>query len=242
MYSLHESQSHLATTLEKGPSACPDDLFENTLDHVLRALKVHANTISHGRLLALEDSFPLTRGAMGDELFNNLTREFLGAGHDCALPLSRVGEGLADWFKTNAVSRSWVALARFEWLWLECYHSADAVPLFQADFSGLDEAGLLAMVVMVHPTVRVVGAGDGLAAAIGIVSDHSTLLVVRPEDMVLVHPVNADVVGLVNVFRVSQSLASGFETFLTFNPNADAMQCMETLLAIGALTKETMKC
>lgn len=242
MRSLREMQEHFAATLERGPSACPGDMFDGAPEKVLRGLKVHANTISHARLLALEESFPITRAAMGELLFNRLTLTFLEAGHDCAVPLASVGQGLADWYDTQNVRREWVVLTRFEWLWLESYHSADAIALCQADFAGKEEPELLSMVVGMHPSARIISSGYGLAGAIGVVSDHPKLLVLRPEEMVLVHTLDDDVTGLLEIFEKAQSLRSGLETFLTFNPNADVMQCLETLIAIGALTKEPLHC
>ncbi len=39
----------------------PDDLFAGPHERVLVGMKVHANTISHARLVALEETFPRTR-------------------------------------------------------------------------------------------------------------------------------------------------------------------------------------
>lgn len=242
MYSLREAQLLFGATLDQGPSTCPNDLFEGAPDRILRALKVHANTISHGRLSALEESFPLTRDAMGEALFNRLTREFLEAGHDCGGPLDRVGQGLSDWLQAKAVYQNWVALARFEWLWLESYHSAEAAPLCYADVSAQGEEELLAILMTAHPSARILPSEYGLAGAIGIVEVCDKLLIVRPEDSVLVHAVDDDVAKLLAIFKNTRSLGSGIETFLASSPNAGVMQCMETLIAAGALTKEISSC
>ena len=67
MFSLEAAQANFIATINHGPAALDHTLFDGPLERVLLGLKAHANTISHARLVALEESFPLTRQALGDE-------------------------------------------------------------------------------------------------------------------------------------------------------------------------------
>src|SRR3990167_5553595 len=75
-----EAQAAIAATLLHGPAYLPDGLFAGGEAAALRGLRVHANSISHARLVALEDSFPRTRAHLGDAEFNRQSRAFLDAG------------------------------------------------------------------------------------------------------------------------------------------------------------------
>src|SRR3546814_20089502 len=77
---LEQGQAAIAATLLHGPGHLPADLFAGSDAAVLRGLRVHANTISHARLVALEETFPRTRDYLGEEEFNRLSRRFVEEG------------------------------------------------------------------------------------------------------------------------------------------------------------------
>ena len=94
---LERAQSAIAATLLQGPAHLPTDLFAGSDAAVLRGLRVHANTISHARLVALEESFPRTRDYLGEEKFNRLSRRFVEEGGAQRRSLNDIGAGFADW-------------------------------------------------------------------------------------------------------------------------------------------------
>ncbi len=242
MYALRDAQDHFAATLADGPLACPDDLFAGAPERVLRGLKVHANTISHARLIALEETFPRTRALQGDALFNQLCRAFLDGGNGLAEPLARVGYSLPDWFENRQVDPAQVAVARFEWCWLESYHAAEAMPLRIEAFAGMDEADILEMTVIRHPAAHIMTAAHGLAAQLGIAADAPWLLIARPAEDVLIHPVGGDIRAFLDIFGKKHTLGAAIETFCAARPNDDAMGSVLRLIETGALTREDSLC
>jgi hypothetical protein len=185
-------QAAVAATLLHGPRHLPSGLFAGTEAAVLRGLRVHANTISHARLVALEETFPRLRDHLGAAEFNRLSRVFVEAGGAERRPLADIGAGFADWLDDPLAAD----IARVEWAWLESYHAADAAALRLADLAGCDEAALLATRVRRHPAARILllatGAAPHLDAAFA--ADTAAILLTRPEAEVrsfAAHPADA---------------------------------------------------
>lgn len=177
-----DGQAAIAATLLRGPDHLPTGLFAGDRAAVLRGLRVHANTISHARLVALEDTFPRTRDYLGEGEFNRLSRAFLDGGGAQGRSLALIGESFSDWL----VDPGAADLARVEWAWLESYHAPDAVALTLTDLVQLDEAALLAFRVRRHPATRVVTLAHAAALLVdpAFATDVGALMVVRPEAMV----------------------------------------------------------
>lgn len=186
---MHEAQAAIAATLLHGPAHLPAGLFAGGDAAVLRGLRVHANTISHARLVALEDSFPRTRQYLGEAEFNRLSRAFVDAGGAQHRALTGIGAAFPDWLADPLAAD----LARVEWAWLESYHAADASPLALADLAGSDEAALLGLLVRRHPAARVVSLASIAAPLVDpdFAPDVGALLVTRPDAEVrltAIHP------------------------------------------------------
>ena len=131
---LEREQAAIAATLLQGPDHLPAGLFAGEDAAVLRGLRVHANTISHARLVALEETFPRTRAHLGDADFNRLSRIFVEAGGAEGRALSDIGRDFPGWLDDPLAAD----VARVEWAWLESYHAAEAPPLRLADLAGRD--------------------------------------------------------------------------------------------------------
>ncbi len=176
---MHDGQVAIAATLLGGPACLPSGVFAGDDAVVLRGLRVHANTISHARLVALEDTFPRTRQYLGETLFNRLSRDFVDAGHAQHRSLRNIGAGFPDWLAAPLAAD----LARIEWAWLESYHAADAPALALAELAGSDEAALLDLLVRRHPAARAVSLASVVAPLVdpGFAPDVAVLLVTRPQ-------------------------------------------------------------
>ena len=168
-FSLAAGQYHFIDTIQKGPSACPDDLFDGPMDRVLLGLKSHANTISHARLVALEQTYPRAREHMGHEEFHRLSRLFVDQAHVMQRSLNIIGEGFGTFVSSHQAEVSeratTVGLIEAEWYWLESYNAADAESLTMADVAALDEAGLVSLPICSHPSLRIIDAASADAAA-----------------------------------------------------------------------------
>ena len=126
MPSLSEAQRNFVATINDGPDALDATLFIGSPERIILGLKAHANTISHARLVALEQSFPLTRVEVGEVLFNALSREYVETAEAKACDLAHIGRHFAKFFSHSLPSSSEEGhnaaicdLAKIEWAWLE---------------------------------------------------------------------------------------------------------------------------
>lgn len=204
MPSLETVQHAMMCAIDLGPAFVREELFVGGRARALRGLKVHANTISHGRLVALEDSFPRTRVAMGEQTFNLHSRGYLDRPGVAALPLAGIGADFAEHLAEVRSPVEAVDLARFEWAWLTCYQAADATAVTIADLANLGEAGLLDLVLSRHPASALVEIGAAarsrLSDETGLVFADPAILITRPEAEVRVMPANATMRALWRAF------------------------------------------
>lgn len=172
-------QAAVAATMLHGPRHLPAGLFAGAEAAVLRGLRVHANTISHARLVALEETFPRLREHLGAADFNRLSRAFVEAGGAERRALADIGAGFADWL-TDPVAAT---IASVEWAWLESYHAAEAAALRLADLAGGDEAALLTTPVRSHPAARIVPIVTGAAPHLdpAFAPNTASILITRPD-------------------------------------------------------------
>ena len=178
MPSLANAQANFIDTINHGPDGLDPNLFAGPQDRILLGLKAHANTISHARIVALEETFPLTRQHLGDASFNALARDFVETEMAKASDANRIGMGFADCLNDPATRE----LAQIEWAWLESYHAAEAVPMTLADLAALDETALLALPIAPHPSARTVTISAPIASALQELCGQrpAAILCVRP--------------------------------------------------------------
>ena len=183
MLRLPDAQTNFIDTINNGPGRLDPALFAGPEDRILLGLKAHANTISHARLVALEETFPLTRAQIGDAAFNALSREYVETAEARAMDSNRIGQSFIAFLRGFPVNPTTSQLAAIEWAWLESYNAADATALGVSDLGGLDEAALLAMGIAPHPSVRVTGLCAPLAPALDeLAAQHAhAVLTVRPD-------------------------------------------------------------
>ncbi|MDZ3833573.1 MAG: DNA-binding domain-containing protein [Sphingopyxis sp.] len=179
---LGAGQAAIAAALIQGPDHCPADLFVDGDVAILRGLAVHANTVSHARLVALEDSFPRCRAHLGEALFNRLSRSFLDAGGAMRRSLNKIGADFPEWLGL-ASGRLAADIAMVEWAWLESYHAMDAPALLLSDLAGLAVDDLLALRTRRHPAARIVTLSSAAAPHFdpALSGDTPALLLTRPE-------------------------------------------------------------
>ena len=96
MLSLEAAQANFITTINDGPDALDHSFFDGPIDRVLLGLNAHANTISHARLVALEETFPLTLEALGSEQFNQLSRSYVETHEARACDTNTIGKPFPD--------------------------------------------------------------------------------------------------------------------------------------------------
>jgi Putative DNA-binding domain len=187
--SLTHAQNNFIDTINNGPDKLDPTLFAGPPDRILLGLKAHANTISHARIVALEETFPLTRQQLGDVAFNALAREFVEAAAARACDANRIGLGFPHCLSDPAMRD----LAQIEWAWLESYNAAEAAPMTMGELAALDEAALLAFPVASHPSARIVEIFAPIAAALQELVEQQpvAILCVRPDAEVRLVPLDA---------------------------------------------------
>lgn len=194
MSRLEDLQRAMAATLAHGPARLEPALFAVPVDRLLLGLKAHANTISHARLVALEDTFALTRDAIGHLAFHELSRAYLDMPGTTAAPLAEIGHAYPDFLASQGSACDQINLARAEWAWLLSWRAADATPLDLAQLAGCSEDALLATPIRVHPAAHLLTLSEPAGAMFspfGDVRGARALLFTRPEEAVMVSPIDA---------------------------------------------------
>ncbi len=236
MPSLANAQTNFINTINDGPDRLDPALFAGPPDRILLGLKAHANTISHARIVALEETFPLTRQHLGDAAVNALACEFVETDAARASDANRIGLGFPVCMSDPATKE----LAQIEWAWLESYHAAEAAPLALGDLASLDEAALLALPIAPHPSARTVTVSAPIASALQELSGQqpAAILCVRPDAAVRLVPLDAIQLA---VFAASAQKSASLGNLLTVALEQAGEQApLEPILHLvgaGALTK-----
>lgn len=234
MPSLHDAQTNFIDTINDGPDRLDLALFAGPTDRVMLGLKAHANTISHARIVALEETFPLTCQHLGDAMFNKLAREHVETAAARASDPNRIGLHFPDILGDPQT----IELAKIEWAWLESYHAEEAVPLTLADLGALDERSLLALCVARHPAAQLVPVTQPITAVLAELAGQqpAAILTVRPEAEVrLVALTHVEMA----VFGAAQKNVTTLGNLLTIAVEqageADPLGPVMTLIGAGAL-------
>lgn len=236
--SLAQQQSGLIRALNEGPDALDAGLFTGPPDRILISLAAHANTISHARLMALENSFPKTMAAMGNARFNLLGRVYCETKIAQASSSNTIGAGFCAYLAAQCADTAIVDLARIEWAWLTCYHAAEAPAYTLQNFAGLHEATLLETRVTQHPASAVVILSSPLNQAFADIEGYDTakaVLIRRPDEAV--HVTATDMLTAAVFAKCSTAVTIGDLLTLTTDAGDEAAMLAPiiTLVRAGAL-------
>lgn len=241
---LDGGQSAMMQALDHGPAHLPEGLFAGAAERVLAGMKVHANTISHARLVALEDTFPHTRAVLGHDRFNECSRRFLQQPGVTAASLADIGETFAAFLRDTREGAEVAELAHFEWLWLQAYHAADAAPLDLAMVAGLPPEALLDVRLTRHPAAFAERFSplvqERIGAEIPGLDKSEAILIARPQADVLISPASALMTDILsaaeNSVTIGNLLTVATEPAGNEAAQVDAaMQALVALINAGAL-------
>lgn len=197
-----DAQTAMQAVLIHGPSHLPHGLFAGDGVRTLLGLKAHANTITHARFVAMEETFPRTRAAMGAEAFHAVAERHLSDASALARPLAAIGSGFPG--RLTGAARD---LARVEWAWLEAHGGADAPPFDLAAIANLSAEQLADAPVQLHPAARLV-AIDRRLTFDGQPLTPPTVLVTRPHGEVLLTLLGDDIAPLTQAARHGCTIAA----------------------------------
>lgn len=189
---LIKAQNDFMAALHKGPDHIPSHMFSGSAYRAFIGVKAHANTISHARLVALEDTYPKLRERLGEAHFNVLSREFIEKDEALRSDINNLGAKFADFMVDKKEDSASIDLARIEWAWLQSYHAANSEALTMQHIAALDEDGLMAMPLKFHPSVQYVNLHAALAQELGIDAAQAkgtiAIAIVRKDNQVLIFP------------------------------------------------------
>lgn len=239
MADLADDQARFVAVLQQGPSAFPDNLFAGDADRALLGLKAHANTISHARLVALEQTYPRTLGHIGHQAFNALSRDFIDLPEVRSRKLLQIGAGFSGYLAQNATEPLAGSLAAIEWAWLESYHAAEAVALQLADLARYDEAGLLDVAVIAHPAMRIVAVDTAAMKLMpelnGSDAGCTAILITRPEEAVRLRPLRPEHASIAALAKNCANMGNLLQAALETGGEAEALSVIFALIEAGAL-------
>lgn len=240
MTRLADDQARFIAVLQQGPEAYPDGLFADDADRVLLGLKAHANTISHARLVAIEQTFPQTLERMGHAKFNALSRQYVDLPNVRKAKLAGIGEEFAAFLAARGCEPSLIDLARIEWAWLESYHAADCQALRLADLAGHDEAALLNLALRLHPATRLVFVSASIEEILPDLPGAGTarsraVLVTRPDADVRLTPLDATQAVVADLAKKASRMRNLLSAALETASEADALPAVFALIEAGML-------
>jgi hypothetical protein len=233
MLSLEAAQANFIRTINDGPNVLEPNLFEGPIDRVLLGLKAHANTISHARLVALEESFPLTRAHLGEAEFNRLSRDFVETEAARASDNNLVGKGFPDFLSANSSASE---LAQIEWAWLGAYHAAEADALELSAIAGLAEDKLLGMTVAWHPATWLVPVSAAPSPQLELGAERpAAILIIRPQAEVRLLPIDTATVPIATACQKSATIGNLLALAAEQSGITDPAGPVLTLIGAGAL-------
>lgn len=238
MPSLADAQRNFVATVNEGPDALDTALFAGPMDRVILGLKAHANTISHARLLALEESFPLTRAELGEDRFNALSRNYVETASAKSCDLAQIGRHFAEFLDNAQTAVAIFDLAAIEWAWLESYHAKDASPLSLEAVSALTETDLLNVPISLHPSARICPLRAPLAAPLAHLAKEmnpSAILIVRPDAEVRLLAIDVRTLQAAQNCRQLSTIGNLLALASEQADEADPIGPVLTLIGAGAL-------
>ncbi|MEE9432986.1 MAG: DNA-binding domain-containing protein [Sphingorhabdus sp.] len=238
MPSLVEAQANFIATINDGPDALDPALFAGSPDRAILGLKAHANTISHARLVALEDTFPRCRQTIGEAEFNRLSRSFCDTQTARASDGNGIGAHFPGHLASEGIAAANIDLARIEWLWLTSYNAGEAETLKLADLAGLDEGALLDLPVTLHPATCCLTLSAPLSPAIAELQDNAdadAVIITRPDTQPLLTPANALEASICTHAEKNATIGNLLKLVIEQGGENDALAPVISVINAGAL-------
>jgi Putative DNA-binding domain len=239
MRTLAEAQDNFVETINCGPDRLDPKLFAGAEERILLGLKAHANTISHARLVALEDSFPLTLAHLGDAAFNALCRDYCETADARQSDSNQMGAGLARFMAAHNLPATVLDLAQIEWAWLESYHAPDASALMLGEIAAMPQAQMLDMAICWHPATRVIPVTGALSTQLAeLTADQpAAIIVLRPDAEVRLLALDAATTDIALACKKSTSIGNLLALAAEMAAVADPSGPVVTLIGAGALVE-----
>jgi hypothetical protein len=149
-------QSALAAALLNPEAVTPDALKSPSGTSRDSRFAIHRNNVAAGLIGALEERFPVVLRLVGPGFFREMARRYMELEPPRSPIIFRYGSTFPSFIESfpPAASLPYLAdVARLEFARGIAYHAANATPLTARAFADLDENGLAATTVRLHPSV-----------------------------------------------------------------------------------------
>lgn len=250
MQSLAELQRGFAAALIDPALPTPAGLVGPDGKPSSRRFAVYRNNVIVGLAQTLKDAYPAVHRIVGSEFFNALARAYVAGDLPRSPMLLDYGAGLPDFvdrFEPASVLPYLADVARIERAWTEAYHSPEALPIDPRAFSELDPDLLPDLILVLHPSVRVVrsrfpaltiwqmNVEDGVAGPVDVAGGGEDALVLRPEAEVEVRSIPKGSANFILALSTGRSVLAAFEQALVTEPGFDLAMNLTDLIRVGAV-------
>ncbi|MEI9987268.1 MAG: DNA-binding domain-containing protein [Aliidongia sp.] len=159
MPSLAERQAEFVAALLDPTLPAPSGLAGPPGSVRVERFAVYRNNVAVGLIEALRSGFPVVNRLVGEEFFTAMARlHALRCPPSSPVLLAYGGDfpAFIAEFEPAATLPYLADVARFEWLWLEAFHAADADPLAIEDLRRVPVDRLPGLRLCLHPSTRIV--------------------------------------------------------------------------------------
>lgn len=212
---------------------------------------VHRRNVTVGLLHVLEAHFPATRRLVGEEFFRAMAVQLIATSPPTSPMLPLYGSAfpeLVAGFAPAAHLTYLADVARLEWLQLESYHAADAVPLDAEALAGIDLRRLSGVSFQLHPSLRLFASEhpavtiwrlnadtDADVSSVKLADAAEWALVLRPHLQVEVSRVSEPVHDLSRRLMAGESLGPAAAATASRHPHLDVQGALAGLIEAGAI-------
>lgn len=232
---LHERQNEFAHAVVQGSLEEAASWCEGASDRIRLGLRVYANNAAHALVMATRDAFPQTAALIGDD-FNTFALHYARTAAPSAPVIGDALRAFPAFLGDLAgIDDRAADCARYEQLWLEAYHAADAEPLAFASVTSRSADAFAQARAVFHPAFRLYRPISPAHAQ----SDEAWLFLGRPHALLRPQLTVLSTALSWAAFDMLERLQGGaaIGEALEARPQADdALQELARLIAAGAIT------
>lgn len=221
--SLERYQQRFADALLAPESCMPPGLFEDRPINSL-AWRVYRNNVHFSLMTALAEAYPVVYRLLGDEAFAVLAQSYVQQQPPTSPILVEFGSGFAAHLRGELEQplASFVPdVATLEWLYLQSQNAEDAAPLDLHALANIPQDELPELSLALHPSVRLFRSSVPALSIwqtnkreerkpIQLDAGGEAALLLRPQDEVLVLPLEPAVFEALQQLGAGHSIASSF--------------------------------
>lgn len=212
---------------------------------------VYRNNVAVGLIEALRAGFPVVNRLVGDDFFGAMARLHAMRCPPSSPVLLAYGGDFPAFiaeFEPAAALPYLADVARFEWLWLEAYHAAEAEPLTIVDLQRVPPDRLPGLRLTLHPSARFTELaypvlavwqahqGDAEPAPIELGEGPEPVLLVRPQANVEAIALSPCALGFLHAVHAGGTIADAVEAAMAMEPEPEVGEMLSLLFDAGAFS------